>query len=125
MHDQRRKPVRVGEDTVGWIGALATLIALFLLDSPRHPHKWHPAIAWTGEAFYVVALFGRTLWQSWRFWLLWTLFLIIHVFAMWIIFDKVLPAGHVWGTIYVTPPAFVEGILLVGLIARYNRHSSH
>ncbi len=57
----------------------------------------------------------------WRFWLLWASLLLLHVFVMWWIFDKILPANHMWGTMYVIPLGFVEAILLVGLIVRIER----
>jgi hypothetical protein len=116
---------KVSDDVVGWAGVLVTIVALVLLDNRNSPHKWHPAIVWTCSTFSAIALFGRTLWPSWRIWSLWASFLIVHLFAMWFIFDKVLPPGRVWGTIYVIPIAFVEGILLLGLIARFNRRYSH
>ena len=129
-----KKRQRFSDDIVGWAGLLIAAVALIVLDRPSEPHKWHPAIVWSCTAFSGIALFGRTHWRSWRFWVLWTLFLLLHVFLMWWIFDKVLPPGHVWGTIYVMPLGFVEAILLVGLIVRIEhifdphpkeRHAAH
>jgi hypothetical protein len=112
-----KKRRRYSEDLVGWAGTVIMVVAMFVLDKPSEPHKWHPAIVWTGLAFTTIALFGRTLWSSWRFWVLSTIFLMLHVYAMWWLFDQLLPHGHVWGTLFVVPIAFVEGILLVGVIA--------
>lgn len=116
-----KKRRRVSDDIVGWIGLAVVIVASFVLDMPSEPHKWHPAIVWTGTAFSCIALFGRTRWRSWRFWILWASFLSLHVVAMWWIFDSLLPAGHVWGTLYVMPIGFIEGILLVGLVVRIER----
>jgi hypothetical protein len=116
-----KKRRRVGDDVVGWVGILATTAALYVFHNPSEPHKWHPAIVWTCTAFSCIALFGRTRWRSWKFWLLWVFFLLVHILAMWWIFGRLLPAGHVWGTIYVIPIGFVEGILVLGLLVRIER----
>jgi hypothetical protein len=114
----KRRP-RLKDDVVGWVGVLITIVALYVIDNPSEPHKWHPAIVWSCTAFSTIALFGRTQWQSWRFWALFMVFLLLHVFAMWWVFDKIVPAGHVWGTLFVVPIAFVEGILVLGQIVRF------
>src|ERR1700739_1954254 len=113
-----KKRKGASDNVVGWVGVFVTVVTLYVLDNPSEPHKWHPAIVWSCTAFSTIALFGRARWQSWRFWALCILFLLLHVLAMWWIFGRLLPAGHVWGTFYVMPIGFVEGILLLGLIVR-------
>jgi hypothetical protein len=123
MPKKSKQRIPLSDNVVGWIGVAAVLAALFILDKPDHPHKWHAAIVWTASAFSVVALFGRTRWRSWRFWMLCAVFLVLHVFTMWVIFAKVFP-NLVLGTLYVVPPAFVEGILLLGVVVRIERRLS-
>lgn len=118
MPNVLNKQHTLGDNAIIWIGAIATIAACIMLDKPQEPHKWHAAIVWTCLTFVGVILFGRTRWRSWLFWTLSSLFLFLHVILMWWIFDKLLPGGHVWGTLYVMPLGFVEGIVLVGLIAR-------
>ena len=112
---QRSKARRM-EDAIPWIFAFIALAAAVVLDTPSHPHRWHPAIMWTCCAFTCAVLFGRPRWASKGFWLLYIAFLGVHLFAMWLLFGKIIPATFVLGTMYVAPIGFVEGILVLGLI---------
>jgi hypothetical protein len=112
----RKSKSRRIEDAIPWIGVLLSLAAAIVLDSPSQPHRWHPAIMWTGCAFICVVLFGRSRWTSTGFWLLCTAALGIHLFAMWALFGRIIPGTFVLGTMYVAPIGFVEGILVLGLI---------
>ena len=104
------KKNRTLEDAVPWIGSAIALVASVLLDSPSQPHKWHPAIMWTICAFVCVVLFGRSRWRLTRFWMFCAAFFVLHLFTMWVLFDKILPSNRGLGTLYVAPIAFVEGI---------------
>ena len=117
MHSRvlKRRRLRI-EDVIPWIGGLIALAAAMLLDVPSDPHKWHAAIVWSICAFTCILLFGRSRW-SWRgFWLLGAAFLVIHLFAMWLLFGKLITPNRHIGTLYVAPIGFVEGIYILGLI---------
>jgi hypothetical protein len=109
--------IRLKDNVLGWIAIAAGFIAAIVLDKGSPPHKWHAAIEWTIVAPYGVLILGRRSWKSWRFWIFWTICLILHVFAMWVIFDQLLPR-LILGTLYVVPIAFIESIFLVGMFAR-------
>lgn len=117
------KGIRI-EDAIPWIVALLALAAAVVLDTPSQPHRWHAAIMWTVCAFTCAVLFGRPRWGSAGFWLFYATFLGIHLFAMWILFGKLLPVNHYLGTVYVAPIGFVEGIAILGLIGRLMGWSS-
>ena len=114
-----REPL--GDRVVGWVGLVVVIVAMFVLDKPSEPHKWHAAITWSVLAFMTVTLFGRGRWKSWRFWALWMFFALLQLLAMWWLFGRAMPAGHFVGTVVVAPIAFIEGVLLVGLIVRIER----
>jgi uncharacterized membrane protein len=111
-----RSKARFIEDAIPWIGASAALAAAIILDSPSHPHRWHPAIMWTVCTFTCAFLFGRDRWTSIGFWLLSAAALGVHLFAMWALFGRIIPATFVLGAMSVAPIGFIEGILILGLI---------
>ena len=110
----------VSDNAIVWSAAAVGLIAAIVLDKGSAPHKWHGAIMWTGVAFYGVLIFGRKKWGSWLFWILWAFFLVLHGFAMWVIFAQLLPR-LILGTLYVVPLAFVESVLLLVIILKIER----
>ena len=118
-----RKGIRI-EDAIPWIVALLGLAAAVVLDTPSQPHRWHAAIMWTVCAFTCAVLFGRPRWGSAGFWLFYASFLGLHLFAMWVLFGKLLPANRYLGTVYVAPLGFVEGIAILGLIGNLMGWSS-
>src|SRR5205814_291328 len=111
-----KKRIVAIDDALGWIGIAVALIAAIVLDKGSAPHKWHAAIMWTVVAFLGVLKFGQKKWKSWRFWIFCAACLGVHVFAMWVIFDQLLPR-LILGTLYVVPVAFIESILLIGLFS--------
>jgi hypothetical protein len=125
----RLKERIVSDDVLGWIGVAVALIAAIVLDKGSAPHKWHAAIMWTAVAFLCVLKFGQKKWNSWLFWTFCSTCLILHVLAMWLIFEQLLPR-LILGTLYVVPIAFIEAIFLVGMFAKLERmlgadHSAH
>ena len=103
-----------------WSAAAVALAAAIILDRGSPPHKWHAAIMWTVVAFYGVVIFSRPKWRTWQFWIFWAVCLVIHVFAMWVIFGQLLPTP-VLGTLYVVPLAFLEAIFLMGIFLKLER----
>jgi hypothetical protein len=108
------------DDAFGWIGIALVLIAAIVLDKGSAPHRWHAAIMWTFVAFFGALIFGRRKRNSWLFWVFWAICLVLHGFAMWLIFGQLFPR-LILGTLYVVPIAFVEAIVLVGMFARLER----
>ena len=104
-----------------WSAAAVALLAAIILDKGTAPHKWHAAIMWTGVAFYGVVIFSRPKWRTWQFWVFWAACLVVHVFAMWVIFGQLLP-NLVLGTLYVIPLAFLEAIFLLGISLKLERN---
>lgn len=100
--------------------AAVTLIAAMILDKDHAPHKWHAAIMWTGVGFYGLLIFSRSKLRSWLFWIYWLACLLLHGFAMWLLFAKLLPS-LVLGTLYVVPLAFLEAIFLFVLFSKLER----
>jgi hypothetical protein len=115
-----KKRVAVSDDSWGWVGIALVLVAAIILDKGSAPHKWHAAIMWTFVAFLGVLIFGRKKRRQWSFWIFWVACLVLHVFAMWVIFGKLLPR-LILGMLYVVPIAFIEAILLVGTFAKLER----
>jgi len=115
-----KKGIAASDDALGWVGIALVLIAAIILDKGSAPHKWHAAVTWTFVAFFGVLIFGRKKRGSWLFWIFWAACLVLHVFAMWVIFGQLLP-HLVLGTLYVVPPAFIEAILLIGIFSRLER----
>ena len=101
----------VTDNALGWIGCVLVLAAAIILDKGSPPHKWHAAIEWTAAAFFGVLVFGRKKWRSLPFWLFWVACLMLHMFAMWLIFGQLLPR-LILGTLYVIPIALIESLLL-------------
>ncbi len=117
MREQLKKRSAAGDDIVAWIGLALVLAAAIILDKGSAPHKWHAAIMWTFVTFLCLLRFGRKKWNSWLFWAFWATCFGLHLFAMWLIFERLLPR-LILGTLYVVPVAFIEGIFLVGMFAR-------
>jgi hypothetical protein len=110
--NQNRPRARfLSDDALGWIGLALTLVAAIILDRGSPPHKWHAAIMWTFCASFGVLVFGRERRGSWLFWVFWTGCVVLHAFAMWVIFGHFLPR-LILGTVYVVPIAFVESVFL-------------
>jgi hypothetical protein len=106
----------------GSLGLGLVLIAAIILDKGSSPHKWHAAIMWTFCALLGLLIFGREKRTSWLFWIFWVSCLVLHVFAMWLIFGQLLPR-LILGTFYVVPLAFVESLfLLVVFLKLEHRH---
>jgi hypothetical protein len=101
----------VSDNALSWIVVALGLTAAFILDKPSAPHKWHAAIVWTTGALFGLLVWCRKKWNSFPFWLFWLTCLVFHVFAMWMIFERLLP-GLILGTLYVMPIAFIESVLL-------------
>jgi hypothetical protein len=118
-----KKGLAASDDAIGWIGLALVLLAAIILDKASAPHKWHAAIMWTFLAFFGVLVFDRKKRKSLLFWMFWTAFLVLHVFAMWVIFGRFLP-HLVLGTLYVVPIAFIESIFLTGVFSRLARKTA-
>jgi hypothetical protein len=110
----------LSDNAIVWSAAGLALIAAIILDKGSAPHKWHAAIMWTGVVFYGVLIFGRQKWGLWLFWIFWAACLVLHGFAMWLIFGQLFPR-LILGTLYLVPIAFIEAILLVGMFAKLER----
>jgi hypothetical protein len=107
-----KKPIYFSDTLIGWMVAAIGLFAAFMLDTKEQPQKWHAAIMWTACAFGGVVIGHREKWQSWRFWLFWVICLSVHLFAMWLIFAKILKSIRILGTLYMVPLALIEVIFL-------------
>jgi len=117
----RRLKERVASDDVlGWVGIALGLVAIIILDKRSPPHKWHAAVMWTFCALFGLLIFGRKKRNSWLFWVFWAACLVLHLFAMWLIFGQLLPR-LILGTLYVVPIAFIESMLLIGIFSRLER----
>jgi hypothetical protein len=116
-----KKRIALSDTVMGWIVAAIGLIAAFMFDTKEQPQKWHAAIMWTGCTFGGVVIIRRDKWMSWRFWLSWAVCVVVHVFAMWLIFAKVLASLRVVGTLYMVPLALVELIFLQRIMAKMER----
>ena len=110
----------VSDDVLGWAGIALGLVAIIILDKGGPPRKWHAAVMWTFCALFGLLIFGRKKRTSWLFWIFWIASVGVHVFAMWLIFGKLLPR-LVLGTLYVVPVAFLEAIFLMGIFSRLER----
>jgi hypothetical protein len=106
-----------GDDILGWIGIGLALVAAIILDKGSAPHKWHAAIMWTFGSLFSLLLFGRKKRGSWLFWIFWVGSLVLHGFAMWLIFARLLP-HLILGTLYVIPIALAEAIFLLGIFTK-------
>lgn len=115
-----KKGVLGSDDALGWIGIALGLIAIIILDKGSAPHKWHAAVMWTFCAFFGILIFGHKERGSRLFWAFWAAYLVVHVFATWLIFGRILPR-LILGTLYVVPIAFVEAIFLVGMFGKLQR----
>jgi len=107
----------LSDNVLSWIAVVFALVAAIILDENGTTNKWHAAIIWTVVTFYTVLILGRRKWKSWRFWVLYAFFVVAHTFTMWVLFAMLLPR-LLLGILYVFPPAFVESILIVGLISK-------
>jgi len=114
------KRTSLSDDTFGWIGLALVLIAAIILDKASQSHRWHAAIMWTFVALFGVLVFGRNKRTSCLFWVFWATCLALHVVAMWVIFDQLLPR-LILGTLYVVPLAFMESLLLVVVFHKLER----
>lgn len=116
----RLKQRVASDDILGWVGIALVLVAAMVLDKGSAAHKWHAAIMWTFCALFGLLIFGRRKRSSWLFWIFWAACLVLHVFAMWLIFAQLLPR-LILGTLYVVPLAFVEAIFLIGIFSKLER----
>jgi hypothetical protein len=123
MSRKLKKRMSSSDTVIVWSAAVVALVAAIILDKGSAPHKWHAAIMWTGVAFYGLLIFGRRKWTSGPFWIFWVACLVLHGFAMWLIFARLLPR-LILGTLYVVPLAFVEAIFLTGIFYRLERKLS-
>jgi hypothetical protein len=115
-----KKRRSLSDDTFGWLGIALVLIAAIILDKGSPPHKWHAAIMWTFVALFGLLVFGRNKRGSWLFWVFWATCLALHVVAMWVIFDQLLPR-LILGTLYVVPLGFIESLLLLAIFPKLER----
>lgn len=115
-----RKGVAIGDDVLGWIGIALVLIAAIILDKGSPLHKWHAAIMWTFVAFFGLLIFSRRRRGIWLFWVFWLVCLVLHLLAMWLIFDQLLPR-LILGTLYVVPIAFIEAVFLSVVFSKLER----
>ena len=112
--------ISLSDDALGWIGLTLVVIAAVILDKHSPPHKWHAAIMWTFVALFGVLVFGRGKRSSYLFWIFWATCMVLHVFAMWMLFGQLFPR-LVLGTLYVVPLAFVESVFLLALFLKLER----
>jgi len=112
MQRSSKKRTSLSDDALGWVGIALGLVAIIILDKRSPPHKWHAAVMWTFCALFGLLIFGRKKRTSWLFWIFWAACLVLHVFAMWLIFGQLLPR-LILGTLYVVPLAFVESLFLL------------
>jgi hypothetical protein len=107
------------------IGAMAALALgmIFVTDRLGLPQKWHAAIVGTFVTFGGVGLCLPTYWRRPFFWLLMTACLALHSLAIGFLFAVVLAKTRLIGTLAWFPIAFVEGIVLLGLMIRFAKES--
>jgi len=74
---------------------------------------------WTFVALFGLLVVGKNMCGAWLFWVFWVRCLSLHVVAMWIIFDQLLPR-LIPGT-YVVRLAFVESLLLFVMLSKLER----
>ncbi len=120
MAGKIKKRIATGYDIPGWMVLALGLAAAFILDKRGPPYKWHAAIMWTILALVGVLIFPLKKRRPRLFLIFCATCLVLHVFAMWIIFGRLLPR-LILGTLYVVPIAFVESIFLVVIFARLER----
>jgi hypothetical protein len=110
----------LSENALSWIFAAVGLAAAIVLDTDSAPRKWHAAIMWTVVAFSAFLVLNRKKWTSLPFWCFFFPSLLLHLFGMWLIFERLLPS-LLLGTLFVIPFAFVESMLLIGMFPGIER----
>jgi hypothetical protein len=106
-------------ETIIWIVAgVVTLAIEISMDSRRMPQKWHAAVIGSVLPFAVVIMGYRRWWLRWYFWLSLTLCLVIHVVAIWMIFEHVLTRTQELGTLQWFPIAFIETFVLAVVVKK-------
>jgi hypothetical protein len=87
----KKKRIGVRDDALSWLACAAVLAAAIILDKDSEPRKWHGAITWTAITFFGLLIWCRTRRKSLAFWFFWSACLVLHMFAMWLIFGQLLP----------------------------------
>jgi hypothetical protein len=115
-HPKRRSSIR---ENLGILAiAVVGLAIATLMDHTGMPQKWHAAVVGTAVPFGVVIMSLRGRWSKWTFWEALTGCLLIHIFAIWIVFEYLLANVQYLGTLYWSPIAFVEVFVLLVAVKR-------
>jgi hypothetical protein len=99
-----------------FLGALVALSLAELTDRSGMPQKWHAAIIGTVCPFTVVILIYRPKWKLWKFWASLVACLVVHLVAIWILFQYIWFNVQTLGFVYWFPIALLEGLFLVAAV---------
>jgi hypothetical protein len=92
------------------------VIALIIgevMDRNGMPQKWHAAIVGSLLPFAVAIISYRRWWLRWSFWASLTICAVIHVIAVWFLFQYVFANIKNMGIVVWAPIAFVETFVLL------------
>ena len=104
------------ENLAIFVMVVVTMCAIIFMDRTGAAQKWHAAVVGTGFSFGGVALVYQRKWPPWRFWGAWGICFVLHVLAVWIVFDRLLAGIQRMGILIWIPIAFLEGVFLLGLV---------
>ena len=117
--------MRTSENIYVVILTFVGLGIVVISDKIGTPQKWHAAIVGTMVTFGGVAWVFRGKWRRWQFWASLGVLFTIHILAMWLVFTQILASVKTLGILIWAPVAFVEGILLLGLVPLLERRLFH
>lgn len=116
-----RGRIRTSENIYVVVIALLGLGVVVITDKMGMPQKWHAVIVGTLISFGGVAWVFRPRWPQRKFWLALVLCFGLHALAMWVIFTQVFGDTKTFGILLWTPAAFIEGVILLGILPALER----
>lgn len=125
MHNTVKRRVLTSDNLVLLVAVLVAIGAFLMQSSLGMAQRWHAATAWTRVPFSVVVVTYRRYWSFWRFWASLAICLALHLGLMWLIFGRLLARVEWLGTASVIPFEFVEGFVLLGLVAVFMHRLGH
>jgi hypothetical protein len=115
--------MQIGAYAGPFVAALCVLVSLIIASKMGYsvPLKWMPAIFWTTVVFATIVDMSRYRWSHAGFWVCMSLLLSIHLFGMWVIFDRILLGTHM-PTLIMAALALIETCGLLAVLAHRKRH---